>query len=167
MPVLHSIADQAAAPTLSSTRTVNHTIREVGIFLLSTVLSSAPNLQVGSEESEIFFKLINLMRLVMHTLRDTIMLLLRGARKKKKKKKTYNPPRANTPITPTLCLRGTLSPLNAEIGISKITRSVRMCIPALENHNAVELRQCPFLDRSQNLATGMQLRKPLITTQVP
>ena len=86
MPVLHSIADQAAAPTLSSTRTVNHTIREVGIFLLSTVLSSAPNLQVGSEESEIFFKLINLMRLVMHTLRDTIMLLLRGARKKKKKK---------------------------------------------------------------------------------
>lgn len=40
-------------------------------------------------------------------------------------------------------------------------RSVAMFIEALKNHNASKLRQFPGIDRSQNLATGTQLTKPL------
>lgn len=71
------------------------------------------------------------------------------------------------PIIPTLCLRGNLNPFNAGMGMIKIAISVRICILALENHNASESRQYPLIEGSQNLATGMQLRNPLITAQVP
>ena len=49
----------------------------------------------------------------------------------------------------------------------RMTRSVVICIDALENHRPSELRQNPGIDGSQNLATGTQLRKALRTAQVP
>lgn len=45
--------------------------------------------------------------------------------------------------------------------------SVVMCMAAFENHNPVLLRQCPGIEGSQNLATGIQLRKALITHHAP
>lgn len=47
------------------------------------------------------------------------------------------------------------------MGMISNARSVAMFIEALKNHKASKLRQCPFIDRSQNLATGTQLTKPL------
>lgn len=44
-------------------------------------------------------------------------------------------------------------------------RSVAMFIDALKNHSASKLRQLPLIDRSQNLAMGTQLTKPLTMAQ--
>ena len=48
-----------------------------------------------------------------------------------------------------------------------MTRSVKICILAFENHRALGLRQKPSIEGSQNFAMGMQLRNPLTTAQVP
>lgn len=53
------------------------------------------------------------------------------------------------------------------MGMMRITRSVVICILAFENHRPGLLKQKPGIESSQNLATGMQFRKALVTAQVP
>lgn len=54
---------------------------------------------------------------------------------------THNPPRAKTPMRAIFCLFGSCKELRTGIGRTKITRSVRMCIAALENHSPSLFRQ--------------------------
>lgn len=62
---------------------------------------------------------------------------------------------------------GKFNPTNAGTGITRIARSVAICIPAFEYQRFFELRQWPGIVGSQNLATGIQLKNALITHQVP
>lgn len=80
---------------------------------------------------------------------------------------TYNPPRANIIMRATFCLRGISIAIKAGIGIIRMTRSVVICILALENQRPGLLRQKPGIELSQNFATGTQVRNALITAQVP
>lgn len=80
---------------------------------------------------------------------------------------TYKPPKAKMEINATFCFLGSSSLASAGIGITRIARSVTMCIAALLNQSASELRQEPGTERSQNLETGMQFRNALMTAHVP
>lgn len=81
--------------------------------------------------------------------------------------KTHNPPNANRIIRAAFCFLGISMAIKAGIGMIRITRSVVICILAFENHSPGLLKQKPGIESSQNLATGMQFRKALITAQVP
>lgn len=81
--------------------------------------------------------------------------------------KTYKPPTAKIAIRATLCLLGKSRLYKAGIGITRIARSVAICIEALENHRAFELRHDPGIVGSQKRATGMQFKNPLSTAHVP
>ena len=84
-----------------------------------------------------------------------------------RKSLTYKLPKAKIKITPILCFNGSLKLLRTGIGMTKIATSVNMCTLALENQRAFLLKQKPPIEVSQNLATGIQLRNPLTTAQVP
>lgn len=118
---------------------------------------------MGSEESEIIFRLTRRMILVMQTL----LMLVWDISSSRDQRRPYNPPRANMIINAIFCLRGKSTAIRAGIGIRRIARSVVMCMLAFENHSPGWLRQCPLIEASQNLATGIQLRNALITAQVP
>lgn len=72
MPTLHSIADQDAAPTLSSDKIQDVRLKSWG------VIEGRDGLQVGSEESDILFNDTRRQTLVTHTL-DRYISVNRGA----------------------------------------------------------------------------------------
>jgi len=67
----------------------------------------------------------------------------------------------------TFCFFGSSSAAIAGIGITRIARSVAICMDAFENHRPFELRQVPATVGSQNRATGTQFRNALRTAHVP
>ena len=56
---------------------------------------------------------------------------------------------------------------SAGMGMVRMTRSVVICILALENQRPGLLKQNPGMESSQNFATGMQFKNALMTAHVP
>lgn len=155
IPVLHSIADQDAAPTLSSKYSVSHKPRGALEGRLTSRVGRVGNLLQGNQPANTSYADTR------YSFSKIPLLTVRGYRN------THNPPRAKIEIKAIFCLCGNSSPDKAGIGINKITISVAMCMDAFENHSPSMLRQYPGIVGFQNLATGMQLRKALRTAHDP